>query len=62
MMARHKTNVDELQEISELIEKIDKLDLENNDQLNSKIIFPYSSGKRPEPERWEDKGIQHKLP
>jgi hypothetical protein len=62
MMAKLKTDNEELQDISELIENIDKIDLENNEQLNSKIVFPYSSGKRPEYKRWSDKGIQHKLP
>ena len=56
---RKKKAVDDLQEITKLIDKIEKSDLKDTDGFN--IVVPYSSGKKPKPVRWKDKGLRHKL-
>jgi len=59
-MPTNETKSNGLDEILQLIDLVDKKDLENNEKLNSIIGVPYSSGKRPEYEKWEDKGVQFK--
>ena len=58
-MSKIEISYDDLQDILGLIKKLDEI--ENNDQFFDKIPQPYTIGKCPEPERWEDKGIQDKL-
>jgi len=55
---RKKKAVDDLEEIIKLIDKIEKSDLKDTEGSN--ILVPYSSGKKPKPVRWADKGLQHK--
>jgi len=55
------TNTNDLQKILELIDTLEEKDLEKNNQLIGEIPSPYTVGKRPEPKRWKDTGIQHKL-
>lgn len=58
----HNTNTNDLQNILDLIDAIEEKDLEKEGQLLlDEISSPYTIGKRPEPKRWKNTSLQHKL-
>ncbi|MGD9153449.1 MAG: hypothetical protein PVG30_07335 [Gammaproteobacteria bacterium] len=60
-MNQTKTNTNDMQNILDLIDAIEKKDLEKENQLLDEISSPYTIGKCPEPKRWKNTGLQHKL-
>lgn len=51
-----------IDELLQLFERIEKSDIEDNRMFDFNITVPYSGGKKPDPARWEDKGLKHILP
>ena len=51
---------EQLKDILELLQEMEKIDPENNESSAFDIPVPYSSGKRPEPQRWSDQGLRYK--
>ena len=59
-MTKSKARDEALGDAFDLFEKIEKMEKENKELFNLKTPLPYSIGKKPEPKRWDKRGIQYK--